>query len=432
VHRLFLLGLNHASAPLEVREKLAFNAAGSTAALDALRQEFPACEGVLLCTCNRTEIYIARAEKDRPGKEELIEFLARQRGLSADAFASHLYLKAEREAVSHLFSVTSSLDSMVLGETQILGQVRQAYESARAQGTAGPMLHPLFQRALSVAKKVMSETKLAEGRVSVASVAVEYAKQIFDKFSDKTVLSIGAGKMSAIVLEHLKALGSKRLVICNRDLEKAKALAARFGSEAVGIDGLADHLAKADIVVTATGSTQPIITRAMFEKVMRRRKRRPVFIIDIAMPRDVAADVGELDNVYLYNLDDLQQVVMATRDQRGGAVEAANLIIAEQVGEFIVWHRMREAGPIIDQLFRRAHAMAQEELERTLWKLGSTTDAQRQQLEDLTRRIVNKLLHDPVSVLRDPEAAHGSGGQYRHAVTKLFKLDDEADGSTDA
>jgi glutamyl-tRNA reductase len=361
----------------------------------------------------------------------VVEFLARQRGLSPDAFAAHLYHKAERDAVSHLFSVTSSLDSMVLGETQILGQVRQAYEFARAQGTAGAMLHPLFQRALAVGKQVMSETKLAEGRVSIASVAVDYARQIFDKFSDKTVLSIGAGKMSAIVLENLKALGPKQLVICNRDLEKAKALAAKFGAEAVGMDGLADHLAKADIVVTATGSTQPIITRAMFEAVMKRRKRKPVFIIDIAMPRDVAAEVGGVDNVYLYNLDDLQKVVMATRSQRDGAVEAANLIVAEQVGEFIVWNRMREAGPIIDQLFRRAHTMAQEELGRTLGKLGPTTDAQREQLEDLTRRIVNKLLHDPVSVLRDPEGGHGSGGQYRHAVTKLFKLDDEADGSTD-
>jgi glutamyl-tRNA reductase len=255
---------------------------------------------------------------------------------------------------------------------------------------------------------------------------VEYARRIFDVFSDKTVLSIGAGKMAWLVLANLAALKPGKLWICNREGQKAQHLAEKFGGATVAFDALGEHLSAADIVVTSTGSTRPIITRGLFETAMRRRRNRPVFVIDIAVPRDVAPAVGELPNVYLYNLDDLQKAVAEIQTQRGSAVEAARGIVREQVIEFTAWQRAREMGPMIDQLYRQSHALAQEELARTLGKLPNVSSAEKQHLEDLTRRIVNKLLHDPVQMLREADGMHGSINQYLHAMEKLFQLDGSA------
>jgi glutamyl-tRNA reductase len=423
MQRLTLLGLNHRTAPLELREKLAFSAGQRAAALAAFRERFGPSEAALLSTCNRVELYVVRETHGHPRHAELAEFLGCCRGVNVADFQSSLYEKSEREVVRHLFSVASSLDSMVLGETQIVGQVREAYDAARAAGTAGPMLHPLFQRASAVARQVMSQTALGEGRSSVATIAAEYARRIFDVFSDKTVLSIGAGKMAAMLLENLAALKPSKLLVCNRDSDKAQELAKDFGAAAVSMEGLADHLVAADIVVSSTGSTHPIVGRELFEAVMRRRQSRPVFLIDVAVPRDVAADVGKIENVYLYNLDDLQQAVMATRTQRGAAVESAEIIVGQHVDEFVAWQRARMMGPLIDQLYQRSHALALEELERIVGKLPVGSEIDRRQLEDLMRRIVNKLLHDPVQALRESDGEHAPMSQYLHAVQKLFKLE---------
>jgi glutamyl-tRNA reductase len=286
------------------------------------------------------------------------------------------------------------------------------------------MLHPLFQRAVAVGKQIRTETTLSEGRVSVGSVAVEYARRIFDSFTDKTVLSIGAGKMSNVVLAGIAALKPRKLLVCNRDAGKARDLAARFNGSAVEMDQMVEHLASADIVITGTGSAEPIITRPMFETVIRRRRYKPVFVIDIAVPRDVAAEVGKIENVYLYDLDDLQKAVSATQDNRSAAAVEAARIIEDQVREFAAWHRARMMGPMIDQLYQRSHAVAQEELTRTVAKLTGVTDGDRQQLEELTRRIVNKLLHDPIRVLRESQTLHAPMAPYLHAVEKLFKLEE--------
>jgi glutamyl-tRNA reductase len=433
MQRLVVLGLNHTTASLDLREKLVFTPPQRKESLMNLRQRFGQCEAVLLSTCNRVELYVARQTHGHPKQLELAEFLGQSRGLKLEEFQSSLYEKSERDVVSHLFSVASSLDSMVLGETQILGQVREAYDAAREAGTAGPMLHPLFQRATAVAKQVMTQTTLGEGRTSVATVAVEYARRIFDVFSDKTVLSIGAGKMARLMLANMAALKPGKLLICNRDRTKAETLAQEFGGSAVPMEDLADHLAVSDIVISGTGSSEPIITRSLFEAVMRKRRYRPVFLIDIAVPRDVAGDVAKIENVYLYNMDDLQQTVMATRSQRGAAVEAAGKIVEREVSEFVVWHRARMMGPLIDQLYQRSHAVAQEELTRILGKLSAVSAADQQQLEELTRRIVNKLLHDPVQALRESDADHAPMSQYLHAIQRLFKLnsEDRADNGAD-
>jgi glutamyl-tRNA reductase len=287
------------------------------------------------------------------------------------------------------------------------------------------MLHPLFQRALAVGKEILTQTSLAEGRLSVASVAVDYAARIFDTFSDKTVLSIGAGKMASLFLTNLISLRPGKLLICNRDPAKAEILARKFNGTAAPYENLADHLAEADIVVTSTGSTEPIITRGQFETVMRRRRYKSVFLIDIALPRDIESQVGKLENVYLYNLDDLQKASSVTRSQRTAAMDAANAILNRHVEEFIAWHRTRQLGPLIDQLYKKSHAVAQEELTRTLSKMNGISQTDREHLEDLTRRIVNKLLHDPIQQLRNGESLHGPAARYLHAMEKMFQLQEQ-------
>ena len=424
MQRLLLLGLNHTTAPLEVREKLAFSPAARDAAARALRERFPACEAVLLSTCNRVELYVARGgtyHSPHPDVGELADFLAATHGLAAGQFRPHLYHHAGRDAARHLFRVASSLDSLVLGENQILGQVRDAYEAAQAIGCTGPVLNPLFQRAVSVGKQVRTDTALAEGRMSVASVAVDYARRIFETFADKTALCVGAGKMAGLVLEHLVALQPGRLLLTNRDPRKAEALAAKVGGQAVPFEKLDDHLAAADIVVTSTGSADPIITRKTFQKVLRKRRYRDVYLIDIAVPRDVEAAVGDLEHVYLKNVDDLQQVVAQTQQQRRTAVDAAAAIVDRHVDEFAVWHRQRELGPTIDRLYKRCHEIARAELDRTLPKLSAAGQADKALLEDLTRRIVNKMLHRPVHALRHADPEHAEV-PYAHAMEKLFDL----------
>jgi glutamyl-tRNA reductase len=425
MQRLLLLGLNHTTAPLEVREKLAFNAGQRDQALASFLARFPGCEVVLLSTCNRVELYIARETHGQPREEDMVQFLADFHQTPAAAFKEHLYYKANREVVDHLFTVTASLDSMVLGETQILGQVRDAYDAATRAAVTGSTLNPLFQNALAVGKQVMHETALNEGRLSVASVAVDYAKSIFDSFEKKTILSIGAGKMSQLVLQHFVQLNPGELLICNRDATKADALVEKFNGRAVAFESLAEHLVAADIVVSSTGSQQPIITRALFEALRRQRRNRLVFLIDIAVPRDIEASVGDIDNVYLYNLDDLQQVVTQNQSQRKGAVNAAREIVNRHVEEFAAKQRQRELGPAIHRLYSRYHQIAQDELARTLNKLPNVNPAEKAHLEDLARRIVNKLLHDPVQVLRRSDNTHLPVTQYLHALEKLFQLGDE-------
>lgn len=428
--RLLLMGLNHCTAPLEVREKLAFDTAARAEALRALRRRFVDAEAVLLSTCNRVELYVARPVHGRPNQQEMVQLLADVRRLTHAEFENHLYHKSQREAIEHLFSVTSSLDSMVIGETQILGQVREAYETARDLGVAGAAMNPLFQRAIAVGKEVRTRTPIAEGRVSVASVAIDCARHIFDRFSDKTVLTLGAGKMAALVLQGFAQLEPKKLLICNRDAEKADALAGKFNGEAAPFEKLHEHLVAADVVITSTSATEPIIRRERFEPLLKQRRYRPIFLIDIALPRDVEPSLGELKNVYLYNLNDLQQVVRKTHSDRDGAVQAAQRIINEHVERYLQWGRAREMGPLIERLYQKQHELAREELERTLAKLPGVSEENRAQLEELARRIVNKLLHDPVKRLRDAE--HTRGVPYLHTLEKLFELSAESTETGDA
>ncbi len=421
--RLHLLGLNHTTAALDIRERLAMSAQRQLECISSIRDNFTGLEAVIVSTCNRFELYVAHPST-LPPTAELSQMIAGFTGGSAEDFVGQLYEKSGRAVVDHLFSVASSLDSMVLGETQILGQVRQSYDAARTIGAAGQFLHPLFQRALAVGKQVHNETSLTEGRLSVASVAVDSARRIFDSFADKTVLCIGAGKMTSLVLRHFTELAPGKLLVANRDLEKATKLTQEFGGEAISLDQLAEHLTLADIVITSTSAAHPIITRQMFAPILRKRRYRPVFLIDLAVPRDVEPTVGELEQVYLYNVDDLQKVVAETIGQRSEAVAAARAIVLRHVEDFDAWVRQRELGPAIEQLYARYHQIAKDELNRILTKLPPMDDAAKQQLEEMTRRIVNKVLHDPIHAMRHGDGMHGTNRQYLHAVEKMFKLID--------
>ncbi|MGN6725282.1 MAG: glutamyl-tRNA reductase, partial [Tepidisphaeraceae bacterium] len=418
MHSLSLIGLNHTTAPLVVRERLAFAPQQGLVAITEL-QKRTGGEVVLLSTCNRVELYLAGSTPI--SREAVVSFLSDFHNLPAEQFQTHLYEQRAHGVVGHLFSVASSLDSMVLGETQILGQVRQAYETARQIGATGPMLNPLFQRAISVGKEVLSGTGLGEGRLSIASVAVDYAKRIFDTFADKTVLCLGTGKMSQLVLQHFVNLGAGRLLVASREQSRADAFAQAFGGSGVAMADLDKHLVSSDIVVTSTGATHPIITKDRFAKLLRQRRYRPIFVIDIAVPRDVEAGVGDLESVYLYNLDDLQLVVSRTLSERSQQLEAARTVVHRHVEQFLQWHREREIGPVIDALYQRYNAIARAELDRTLGKMP-LDEAGKQHLEELVHRIVQKMLHDPVRQLKQGHDPRESAGPaYLHAVEKLFR-----------
>jgi glutamyl-tRNA reductase len=425
MHRLHLLGLNHNTAPVEVRERLAFSPAQRAAATADFRKSFPNSETVILSTCNRVEVYTARMPHGSPGAEEIVGFFARFHDIDPAAFHPHLYHRSERQLVEHLFNVASSLDSMVLGETQILGQVREAYDAAREAGAVGPLLNPLFQKAVAVGRQVQRETTIGEGRFSVASVAVDYAKQVFDHFGDKTVLCVGAGKMTRLVLRSFAELSPGKLIICNRDPAKAAVLAMEHHGTSSPLTDLDSLLASVDVVITSTGATEPVITAERFATVHRKRRYRPLLMIDIAVPRDVDPAVGGFENVYLYNLDDLQKSVVQSRVGRESAIDPARAIVAAAVDEYIRSHRAREMGPVIDRLFKRSQQLAADEVVRTLNKLPNASAEDRRQIEEMARRIVNKMLHDPVRAIRDADPVHGQSQQYLHAMEKLFNLTDE-------
>jgi glutamyl-tRNA reductase len=426
--RLFLVGLSHRTAPLELRERCVVDDAAAPLAKLVAADEID--EAFLLSTCNRTEVLVATRQLEA-ARHRLRSFFVRElagEGAGSAAIDAALYEHADSHAMQHLFRVAASLDSMVVGEPQILGQVKDAYRAAAAAGATGVILGRLLNQALATAKRVRSETRIAERPVSVARVAVDLARQIFESLAGKTALLVGAGDMGEVALQALLAEGLSDVDVANRTPERATELARHFGARPHGLDELPALLERADVVLTSAGGGAPLLTPPQVAAAMRRRQHRPMFVIDIGVPRNVDPAVNEIDAVYLYDLDDLDAVAAANAEQRRREIVHAEAIVLEEQQRFDGWLAALNAVPTIRHLRARGEAVRQAELERALRRLGLSED-QRRGVEELTRRIVNKLLHAPVSRLR-AEAEREEGLAYLEAARVLFALD--AAGEPDA
>lgn len=417
------IGCNVSSAPVELREKLAFDDARLRASLAELTARY-GVEAAILGTCNRVELYLARPETGSPVHSPLIaEFLAETHSLRPEAIQPHLYEHADTEAVRHLFRVASGLDSVVLGEDQIAGQVKDAFDLARKLEASGSLLNALFPAALRVSKRVRTETGLSLGQVSVASAAIAYLRPIFETFSDKIVLVIGAGEMAQLTLTHLKELQPAGVLVANRTAERAEALAAAFGGQVVPWEQLDEALARADIVLSATGAAEPIVPRRRFnDKVLAKRGRRKMVIFDLAVPRDFDPRIDDGDRVSLFNVDDLNRVRDQQLAERRTHVAPAEAIVSQEVAKFVQdWNR-RKDGPMIGQLTDEVDRLRDAVLGPLLAKLnGRLTDADRSYIEGAFRLFQSRLLHGPIAALKESsgEAHHGP---IRDAIRKLFGL----------
>jgi glutamyl-tRNA reductase len=419
--RPIVIGCNHKTAPLELREKMAFDAEAAKGVMDGLRAEFEGCEVVVLCTCNRSEIYVGRATHGRPRREDLLNFFSALCSIPRDELDPHTYIRDGRATLDHLFRVTCSLDSMVVGETQILNQVKQAMTNAQSHGACGKKLTTVFQWALHVAKEVHTETQISSGQVSVGSVAVQFARQIFSRLSDKTVLMIGAGEMGKLTLNHVMEMKPRRVILANRTLSRAERLAPRFSAEAVSLDVLEHALSAADVVITSTGASRPILNALQIEAVQKRRKYAPMLIIDIAIPRDVEVAVGGVNNIYLYNIDDLQSVAETGMEDRRARIAACDAIITQHVDEFLRWRDARSIGPLIQALRNRLVEIVNAESEWAKPKLSGNPHRDRDVIDQLLHRVVGKILHDPTRNL-GAKVREGHVDVFAEALRSLFDL----------
>jgi len=420
-----LVGCSHHTASVEVRERLAFSGDQAQAALAHLRERFPAAESVLVSTCNRVELYAAAEDPGRcPTPHQLIEFLAGFHQLEAADIFDVLFERTGEDAVRHLFMVASALDSMVVGEAQILAQVKQAYELARTTNNAGPLTNAAFQAAMRVAKRVAHETAINQRRVSIPSVAVaDFAKQIFERFEDKRVLVIGAGEMGEETVRYLIDEGVRQITVVNRHLERAQALAGRIGAAARPWDDLQPVLAEADLVVSTTGAAEPILTADAFRSIYQARHQRPLFMLDLAVPRDIEAAVGDFLGVYLYSIDDLKAACESNRREREKEWPKAERIVNEETARFMTELHHRATGPTIQRLKAQADQVKSDELRRLLNKLGEVDERSRNEISRSFDRLVNKLLHPPLESLRD-EAESGPPHGLIEALKRLFQLRD--------
>lgn len=422
--RLLLVGASHRTAPVELRERLDFCSRGLDTAVAALAARTSSKEAVIVSTCNRAEMYVGCEDPAR-ATDDLIAFVSEFQQLPTEQIRSHLYSLVDTEAARHLFRVASGLDSLVVGEPQILGQVKDAYATAAGIEAPGPLLNKLFHWAFGVGKRVRSETALAEGAVSVSFAAVNLAKKIFGNLSGRRVLVIGAGEMGKLTAIHLKAQGVASVSITSRTLMHAQQLAEEVGGSVVSWDRLQHALLESDIVITATGSPTPILTKEQVRQAAPASRARPLFLIDIAVPRDVEPDAADIEQVFLYNIDDLQAVVRENLEKRSSEVVRAEQIVEGEVQKFALWHRSREAIPTVVALRQRFDTIRRAELERLDSKLAGLPPDARQRVEEITRLIVEKLLLHPTERLK----ALGDAdlvGQYADALNRLFALEEAA------
>lgn len=437
--KLLAIGCSYRTTPVEVRERLALDGDQLARALDALNSRL-GWEAVILSTCNRVELYLGQALERVPlsgpsrddsvslEPDDAIDFLAQLRGLRGADLRPYLYVHHQGEAVRHLFKVAASLDSMIVGEGQIAGQVKKAYELAQQHDSAGTLLHTLFPHARRVAKRVRTETGIAEGSVSISSAAVEFVREVFDHFGDKTVLVIGAGKMGELTLRHLRELRPGRIRVTNRSPEKAQAVARGCGGEAMPWERLDELLAEADVVLSTTGAPEVIVTRARWEHVQALRQKGPAVILDIAVPRDFDPAIADGDQTFLFNIDDLKQVREKTLSRRLRHVPAAEAIVEQEAKRFLADWARRRNGPVIARLTNDFEAKRQEVVKDLFRRLnGKLTEEDRKCIEKAFSLLQQQLLHGPISALTEETQANPGpigGHTLLDALRKLFRIQD--------
>ncbi|UYZ12451.1 MULTISPECIES: glutamyl-tRNA reductase [Brevibacillus] len=419
---ILLLGLNYKTAPVEIREKFTFSDDGTARALHLLSQTKSIAECVILGTCNRTEIYVV-CDQLNVGRDYVLRFLAEWFGVDKESFKQHLYIKGNEEAIEHLFRVVCGLDSMVVGETQILGQVRDAFLLAQQLETTGTVFNMLFKQAVTFAKRAHTETGIGQNAVSVSYAAVELGKKIFGSFAGKEVLIVGAGKMSELTAKHLHANGSQHVRVANRTLERARLLAEKFKGDACTMEQLPEALLTADIVISSTGAAGYVITKDQLMPIMQRRKHRPLFMIDIAVPRDLDPSLHDLDNVYLYDIDDLEGIVASNLAERSREAERLEGMIADEIVAFTTWYQTLGVSPLIAALREKAEAIHSEGMRKMENKLSNLTERELHIIRKTTKGMINQLLHDPVVRLKEL-AAKSNGEDVLDMFSAIFALEE--------
>jgi glutamyl-tRNA reductase len=423
---LLLVGLSHKTAPIEIRERLTFPAHRQEAALEELVGGDEVAEAVILSTCNRTEVYVVSASAEG-GAEAVMGCFTDLCGLPREELGRYVYNADGQAAVRHLFRVVSSLDSMVVGEAQILGQCKDAYDAAFEHGSAGRILNKLFRQSFEVGKRVRTETSIGESAVSISYAAVELAKKVFSTLAGRTILIVGAGKMSELTARHLVSQGVASVLVANRTYERAVELAERFEGEPVAYEDLVRHIGAADIVISSTGAEGFVIGKDDVAAAVHGR-RSPLFLIDIAVPRDIDPDVNELHNVFLYDIDDLSGVVESNMEERMHEARRAEVIIAEEVEAFEAWIESMEVVPTIAEIRAGAEAMRQEEYAKAVKRLSGLSEKELATIDALTQAIVGKMLHTPTAELKRA-AADKDGYVYVEAARRLYGLDSEEEAA---
>lgn len=420
---LVIVGVNHKTTPVEIREQLAFTRGKIEDSIERLVSFPEIIENIIISTCNRVEIY-ARVSDIEKGIYLLKRFICDYHGLALDDLSEHFYCYRNQETIEHLFRVSSSLDSMVLGESQILGQVKDAYYLAREMRSTGVLLNQLFEKAFNVAKKVREETGIAESSVSISSAAVELARKIFEDLENRVVMLVGTGEMAELAAKHLISYGVKTVYVASRTYERAAGLAKTLNGCALAFDEFARELHRADIVISSTASPKFIIHKEMVDKAIHQRKNKPMFFIDIAVPRDIEPEVNNLENVYLYDIDDLQSVVNANMKERQKEAEHAMRIVRTEVSKFENWIESLDAVPTIIELRNRAEEIRKAETQKVLGKLSHLSEDDKNTIHYLTNSIINKILHKPTVNLKEKTQSQ-DGHVYLKAIRHLFHLDDK-------
>ncbi|MDC3423909.1 glutamyl-tRNA reductase [Aquibacillus sp. 3ASR75-11] len=426
---ILVVGLNYRTTPVEIREKLTFQEQDLSQAMQELNNQKSVLENVILSTCNRTEIY-AVVDQIHTGRYYIKQFLMNWFGVDKDTFSSYLTIYEGDHALEHLFKVTCGLDSMILGETQILGQMKQSFLLAQEAGTTGTIYNQLFKQVITLAKRAHKETDIGANAVSVSYAAVELAKKIFGDLMNKHVVILGAGKMGELAAKNLQGSGVKKVTVINRTYAKAKLLATEFNGQAKTMDNLTETLKDADILISSTASTEYVLTKKLLEPVQKQRKGRPLFLVDIAVPRDFDPSIGELDSVFLYDIDDLQGIVDANLESRKETAEAIELMIEAEIVQFADWLNTIGVVPIISALRSKASSIQTETMRSIERKMPNLTDRERKVLNKHTKSIVNQMLKQPILQAKEL-ATDKDANKSLQLFTQIFGIEDEVQHEID-